>query len=129
MFGLVVFNVAVVQAPKLASPSLIGAVLGATPVVLAVVGAVSDKLHPSHGCSLRPTALAFALWYSGLHLLGADRAGVYAGLIPVGALVVSVLLAQEPLQSSSAAGCALVGGAIWFAVRAPDATQRPPSQQ
>lgn len=207
--GLVIFNVAVVEATKLTSPSLIGAVLGATPVVLAVVGAVAagrspqprvlasaviigvgvvliqgaaaastDGLilalvalagevsfsllavpvlrrmgavqlstmacvlsvpllaaagllrddqfirHPSVSewlglawLAVIVTALAFVLWYSGLHVLGPERAGVFAGLIPVGALAVSVLLAQETLRFASASGCALVGIAIWFAAR------------
>ncbi|MFI6296185.1 DMT family transporter [Nonomuraea sp. NPDC050790] len=38
------------------------------------------------------TVVAFFLWYSALPRLGAGRAGLFAGMIPVGAIVTGVLL-------------------------------------
>lgn len=38
------------------------------------------------------TALAFFCWYSALPKLGADRAGLFSGFIPMGALVSSIVL-------------------------------------
>jgi drug/metabolite transporter (DMT)-like permease len=60
------------------------------------------------------TALAFVCWYTGVAVLGADRAGVLVGLMPVSGLVASVVLGrQEPTLVAVggalvvAAGCAL----------------------
>jgi drug/metabolite transporter (DMT)-like permease len=55
------------------------------------------------------TAVAFLLWYSGLAAVGPARAGLFAGLMPVSALAVSVALGFEELAAASVAGALVVG--------------------
>ncbi|MCB7138182.1 DMT family transporter [Cellulosimicrobium marinum] len=55
------------------------------------------------------TAVAFLLWYSGLAVLGPGRAGLFAGLMPVGALAASVLLGVEDATPHAVAGVLAVG--------------------
>ncbi|WP_199441326.1 DMT family transporter [Umezawaea beigongshangensis] len=84
------------------------------------------------------TAVAFGLWYAAVSRLGADRAGVLIGLMPVSGLVSSVALgAQDPRPVAVlgalvvAAGCviALGGGALRRVSdrRAPSAARPEPS--
>ncbi|KAA2263276.1 DMT family transporter [Solihabitans fulvus] len=54
------------------------------------------------------TALAFGCWYTGVSVLGADRAGVLIGLMPVSGLAVSVLLGAQQLTMVAALGAATV---------------------
>ncbi|SFJ85255.1 EamA-like transporter family protein [Streptosporangium canum] len=56
------------------------------------------------------TAAAFFLWYDALRRLGADRAGLFAGLVPVGALITTVALGLGE------AGLADVAGALVIAL-------------
>jgi drug/metabolite transporter (DMT)-like permease len=55
------------------------------------------------------TAVGFRAWYSSVSVLGADRAGVLIGLIPVSGLVASVLLGAQPVTVSGVGGTLLVG--------------------
>jgi drug/metabolite transporter (DMT)-like permease len=74
------------------------------------------------------TAVAFGCWYTGVAVLGADRAGVLIGLMPVAGLVAAVLLGrQEP--TVVAAGGALVvaaGCVLGLSRRAPSAARPAP---
>ncbi|OLF15649.1 DMT family transporter [Actinophytocola xanthii] len=74
------------------------------------------------------TAVAFGCWYTGVAVLGADRAGVLIGLMPVAGLVAAVLLGrQEP--TAVAAGGALVvaaGCVLGLSRRAPSAARPAP---
>jgi drug/metabolite transporter (DMT)-like permease len=198
--GLVLFNVCVVQATRHASPALVGTVIGAVPVVLAVAGPLLARSRPSGrvlvaaavvvvgatvttglggasptgllfaigalvceacfsllavpllpklgpvrlsaytgavavplllvagvltgGDVLRmPTAAeaialvylgtvvsagAFFLWYDALPRLGTDRAGLFAGVVPVGAIATTVLLGLGTPTATELAGAALV---------------------
>ena len=198
--GLVLFNVCVIQATRHASPTLVGTIIGAVPVVLALVGPLLARSRPSgrvlvaaavvvvgataanglgsgsltgllyavsalacEACfsllalpllpTLGPVRLsayiqavavpvllivgvasdggllrmptpaeatallylatvvsagAFLLWYDALPRLGADRAGLFAGLIPVGAIVTTVLLGLGTPTASELGGTALV---------------------
>lgn len=182
--GLVGFNLCVIQATRHASPTLVGTIVGAVPVVLALVGPLLTRSRPSGrvlvaaavvvagaavttglgsgsptgllyaigalaceacfsllaipllprlgpvrvsaytqviavpllliagatdggGLLRMPTAAeaaavvylgtvvsagAFLLWYDALPRLGADRAGLFAGMVPVGAIVTTTLL-------------------------------------
>lgn len=54
------------------------------------------------------TAVGFCLWYRAVSDLGADRAGVLIGLMPVSGLAVSVALGAQPLTLASTIGVALV---------------------
>ncbi|TQM81153.1 EamA-like transporter family protein [Saccharothrix saharensis] len=54
------------------------------------------------------TAVAFGLWYFAVARLGADRAGVLIGLMPVAGLVASVVLGAQALTAVAAAGAVAV---------------------
>jgi drug/metabolite transporter (DMT)-like permease len=58
------------------------------------------------------TALAFFLWYDALGRLGADRAGLFAGLVPVGALLTTVALGLGEIGPADVAGALLVGAGV-----------------
>ena len=54
------------------------------------------------------SAGAFFLWYDALPRLGADRAGLFAGVLPLGAIVTSVLLGLGAPTATELAGVAVV---------------------
>jgi len=54
------------------------------------------------------SAGAFVLWYDALPRLGADRAGLFAGVVPVGAIVTTVLLGLGTPTATELGGAALV---------------------
>jgi drug/metabolite transporter (DMT)-like permease len=199
--GLVLFNVCVIEATRHASPTLVGTIIGAVPVVLALAGPLLARSRPSArvvagavvvvagatlatglgggsltglvysvgalaceacfsllampllpklgpirvsaytvavavplllvvgvvadggGVLRMPTpaeaaalvylgtiisAGAFLLWYGALPLLGADRAGLFAGVLPVGAIATTVLLGLGAPTATELGGVALV---------------------
>ncbi|MGW4651142.1 DMT family transporter [Kitasatospora sp. NPDC004289] len=65
------------------------------------------------------TALAFFLWYAGVARLGVDRAGLFAGLIPLAAALLGALLGTAPLTPPVLLGAALVGAAVAFGSATP----------
>jgi drug/metabolite transporter (DMT)-like permease len=67
--------------------------------------------------ALLPTALAFVLWYTAVHRLGVDRAGLLVGLMPVAALAASLLLGFEPARPEQLAGVLLVAGGVTAGLR------------
>jgi len=75
------------------------------------------------------TAVAFACWYSCVRTIGADRAGVLVGLMPVSGLVVSVLLGAEPLTAAGVGGtvAVAVGCVLGLRGRAASGTRLVPS--
>jgi drug/metabolite transporter (DMT)-like permease len=54
------------------------------------------------------SAGAFFLWYDALPRLGADRAGLFAGVVPVGAVVTTVLLGLGTPTATDLGGAGLV---------------------
>ena len=54
------------------------------------------------------TAVAFGLWYFAVGRLGADRAGILIGLMPISGLVVSVLLGAQDFKPLGVVGAAVV---------------------
>jgi hypothetical protein len=52
---------------------------------------------------------AFILWYDALGRIGADRAGLFAGLIPVSAVVTTMALGLRTPGRAELAGALLVG--------------------
>jgi drug/metabolite transporter (DMT)-like permease len=54
------------------------------------------------------SAGAFFLWYDALPRLGADRAGLFAGMVPVGAIVTTMVLGLGTPTATDLAGAALV---------------------
>lgn len=53
--------------------------------------------------------VAACLWFGCVHTLGAGRAGVLAGTMPVAGLAASVLMGAEDLRAAAVVGVALVG--------------------
>jgi drug/metabolite transporter (DMT)-like permease len=66
------------------------------------------------------TAVAFVGWYTCVSALGAGRAGVLIGLMPVAGFVTSVLLRAQPVTPTGIAGTLLVGAGCATALRNPD---------
>jgi len=60
------------------------------------------------------TAIAFVAWYRGIELLGVATAGLFAGLIPIGALLGGWIAGTLDLQLWQVAGSLLVGGGVAF---------------
>jgi drug/metabolite transporter (DMT)-like permease len=54
------------------------------------------------------TAIGFCCWYRAVNDLGADRAGVLIGCMPISGFVVSVALGAQPLTLTSCIGVAFV---------------------
>lgn len=70
------------------------------------------------------TAAAFFLWYDALRRLGADRAGLFAGLVPVGALITTVALGLGEAGLADVAGALLVALGVVLGVRGQRAPRR-----
>ncbi|RJL33627.1 DMT family transporter [Bailinhaonella thermotolerans] len=70
---------------------------------------------------------AFLLWYSALPRLGADRAGLFAGVIPIGAIVASPLLGLGLPSVPELAGAALVTAGVLLGLRPPRRTAPAPA--
>ncbi|MFI2780283.1 EamA family transporter [Streptomyces sp. ALB3] len=210
--GLAGFNVFLVEATRHANPAMIGTVVGAIPIVLALVGPLTERRRPAArtvaaavvvtlgaavaagmgGGSLRGvllslgalagevafsllalpllsklgplrvaaypaalavpmllaasivldgtnslrlptiteaaafgylgilvTATAFFLWYDALRRLGAARAGLFAGLVPVGSLVTTVALGLGGAGPADVAGALLVAVGVMIGLRQP----------
>jgi len=58
------------------------------------------------------TVIAYILWYQGIAKVTASTAGIFSGIIPVSAVVLSVLLLREPMFWSYWVGIGCVCGAI-----------------
>jgi drug/metabolite transporter (DMT)-like permease len=70
------------------------------------------------------TTVGFAFWYTGVSVLGADRAGVLTGLMPVAGLVAAVLLGRQPLTLVATAGTAVVALGCALGLQPPRAILR-----
>ncbi|WP_299535858.1 DMT family transporter [uncultured Streptomyces sp.] len=203
--GLVGFNIFLVEATRVASPAMIGTVVGALPIVLALVGPMTQRRRPcartvaaaavvTLGAALAAgfgggsprglllslgalagevafsllalpllpklgplrvaaypaalsvpvllaasvvvdgtnalrlpspteaaafgylgalvTAAAFLLWYAALSRLGTDRAGLFAGLVPVGALLTTAVLGLGEVGRADVIGALVVAGGV-----------------
>ena len=65
-----------------------------------------------------PTIISQISWARGVELIGANRAGLFANLVPVFGALLAVLLLGELFQSHHALGLVLVLGGIGLAERA-----------
>ncbi|WP_235038831.1 DMT family transporter [Kibdelosporangium aridum] len=54
------------------------------------------------------TAVAFVFWYTGVAVLGADRAGVLIGLMPLSGLGVAVIVGAQALTITALSGAVVV---------------------
>jgi drug/metabolite transporter (DMT)-like permease len=73
------------------------------------------------------TTVGFAFWYTGVAVLGADRAGVLTGLMPVAGLVAAVLLGRQPLTFVATAGTTIVAAGCALGLRGKAVRQAPGS--
>ncbi|MEU8343044.1 EamA family transporter [Spirillospora sp. NPDC048832] len=71
------------------------------------------------------TTIAFLLWYDAIGRLGADRAGLFAGLVPVSALATTVVLGLGRPGAAELAGAALVAAGVAAGMRAQVAPREP----
>lgn len=63
------------------------------------------------------TAVAFLLWYDGVIRLGPDRAGLFAGVMPVAGSVAGMALGTSETSSTSLAGALLCGLGVAIGMR------------
>jgi drug/metabolite transporter (DMT)-like permease len=70
------------------------------------------------------TAVAFGCWYTGVSVLGADRAGVLVGLMPVAGLVASVVLGRQPITLVAAGGALVVAAGCALGLAQPPRAMR-----
>ncbi|MFP3968383.1 DMT family transporter [Actinomadura fulvescens] len=63
------------------------------------------------------TTVAFFLWYDAMGRLGADRAGLFAGMIPVSAVITTVVLGLGSPGPADLAGSALVAAGVVIGLR------------
>ena len=63
------------------------------------------------------TVIAFLLWFAGVEKVEGSRAGVFTGLLPVSALILSYAWLGEAFRLNHVAGCVLVLAAIILTVR------------
>jgi drug/metabolite transporter (DMT)-like permease len=63
------------------------------------------------------TAAAFIVWYDALGRIGADRASLFAGLIPVSAAVTTLVLGLRPPHMADLAGALIVGCGVAAGLR------------
>ncbi|TDB88553.1 DMT family transporter [Actinomadura sp. KC216] len=107
----------------------------AAPMLLAVGLAVDGAVvlrTPTAGelagfayLSVVVTTIAFLLWYGAIGRLGADRAGLFAGLIPVSAVITTVALGIDRPGAADLAGAALVAAGVVVGLRARVAPREP----
>jgi drug/metabolite transporter (DMT)-like permease len=71
------------------------------------------------------TALAFVLWFGAVQKLGADRAGLLVGLMPIAAVTVDAVLNSHAPSTADLAGTALVATGVALGARPPRARVRP----
>jgi drug/metabolite transporter (DMT)-like permease len=64
------------------------------------------------------TASAFVAWYSGVQRLGVERAGLFAGLIPVSTMLCAAAIGTGSLGLVEALGVLVVGAGVSFGVSA-----------
>lgn len=63
------------------------------------------------------TGLGFVCWYSAVGLLGVERAGLFSGVLPVSALVCSVVLGVAEITPERLLAVAVVAGGVTLGVR------------
>lgn len=70
------------------------------------------------------TVVLFLVWYDALARLGADRAGLFAGIIPLSAVATTVVLGLGTPGAGDLAGAVLVGAGVVLGLRAPAVSAR-----
>jgi drug/metabolite transporter (DMT)-like permease len=67
--------------------------------------------------ALGVTTFGFMCWYSAVGLLGVERAGLFSGVLPVSALVVSAVLGVAEITPGRLLAVAVVAGGVTLGVR------------
>src|SRR5690606_104970 len=62
--------------------------------------------------ALMATVVAFVLWYSGVARLGADRAGLFCGVMPVAGYLAGLVLGTSHWAMPALLGTALCGAGV-----------------
>ena len=70
------------------------------------------------------TTVGFVAWYSGVARLGVERAGLFAGLIPVAALVSVAMVGAGEISGTKLAGSLVVGAGIVLGLGGPGRPRR-----
>jgi len=65
------------------------------------------------------TAIAFMMWYTAVDGMGAERAGLFAGIIPVSALLTSSMIGTDIVTLPKLVGVLIVGLGVAFGLRNP----------
>ena len=60
------------------------------------------------------TALGQQAWLYGVHRIGPARAGIFINLIPVSALILSILILAEPIGLREVLGIVLILAGVWL---------------
>lgn len=76
--------------------------------------------------ALPVTVVAFWAWYSGVHRLGPERAGLFPGLIPVAAAATAPLVGTGALGPGQLLGSLLVAGGVAAGLRVGTRRTEPP---
>ncbi|HEX2317238.1 MAG TPA: EamA family transporter [Thermomonospora sp.] len=71
------------------------------------------------------TTVAFFLWYDALGRLGADRAGLFAGILPISAVVTATALGLGRPGAAELTGAVLVAVGVAVGMRPPRRAPRP----
>ncbi|WP_121436600.1 DMT family transporter [Actinomadura pelletieri] len=71
------------------------------------------------------TTIAFLLWYGSIGRLGADRAGLFAGVIPISAVITTVVLGIARPSLADLTGAALVAAGVVVGLCARTAPREP----
>ncbi|GAA5032725.1 hypothetical protein GCM10025738_15150 [Microbacterium fluvii] len=121
-----------VPALSMASWQLIAGALVLLPVAVLVEGAPPELTAPSAlgfaYVTLVATALAYAVWFSGLRTLSPGVVGVIGLLNPVTGVVLGVALAGEAFGVAQGIGVALVLGGVALGALPPASARRGVSQ-
>ncbi|MFL5758253.1 MAG: DMT family transporter [Thermomicrobiales bacterium] len=70
------------------------------------------------------TCGAFIFWYEGISRLGVDRAGLFAGVIPMSALLSAVVIGEGSLGTYQVLGVLLVAAGVTFGVMGPSTAHK-----
>jgi drug/metabolite transporter (DMT)-like permease len=63
------------------------------------------------------TAVAFVLWYRALARLGAERTGLFAGLMPISAALVGAAVTATSLRTGTVIGTLVTGTGVAVGLR------------
>ena len=72
------------------------------------------------------TAVAFVLWYSSVERLSVERAGLFAGIVPISALLSATAIGESSVSLVRLFGAAAVGIGVTVGIRSRDLLRAEP---